>query len=1703
MLFALAVLANCLLPVAFSQTVMVTPTFIGTTGGSGTVTPTMHISYSVGEAMVTTLGPSGGSVDKLTQGFQQPESVCPTAFTFSVTPSTSPVCAGTNVTIEVVPTGGTGPFTYEWSTGQTTTSSNIVVAPSITTAYTFSITGCPTTGMHTVTVSPPISASVSTTDISCFGSSNGSATISTSGGTSPLSYLWSNSATTTSITGLSAGPYSVIVTDAAGCTAAGRASFWLEDFTLANNTTTDAGPTAWTRTVTTVTAQVMFNQFEVAGANNGYMTWSSQSINISAFTGGVDLSVNLSESGTMDAGDIITTSYALNGGATVTFPINGSISNDFTSASAKATGLVGTTLQIFVNIQYDGASPSTEVYDFDNVQVSGSPFTISSPTSAVTASAGSNASICNGGGGSLTVSASGGTGPYVYSWQPGSQTTSAVTVSPTSTTVYTVTVTDANSCSAVATNTMNVSSPSVAAGGNNTICNGQSTTLNVSVATGGVLPYTYLWNPGNLSTTAITVSPTTTAAYTLTLTDAISCSSIAVYTVTVNPLPSAPTAFASPNPVCEGGSITLTATGGGGVYSWTGPSFSQTGSVASLSGVTTSAAGTYSVTETVNGCTSPVGIISVTVNASPSAPTASVSVTPVCEGQPINLTASNAGASYFWTGPGGYTSAVQNPVITPSTASHSGTYSVTATISGCTGPAGTVSVSVDAPPSLADAGTNQTICGSPASTNLAAVTPTSGTGTWVPLGPSGTVQTPSSPTSAVTGILAGDNVFQWTVSNGACTPSVATVTVTVNTAPVVSITETPASCASNCDGTATMTVSTGTAPFTYLWTDPGTQTVLTAISLCPGPYTCTVTDAAGCTASASIAVTAPLALSNVISTTSVTCNGNTDGTATATLTGGTIPYTYNWFNGQTTSTATGLGFGTHSVVVNDANGCSTPKNFNIVQPNPIILNTTAGGTSCASSCDGFAGVSATGGTGTFTYAWNSTPPQSTASATGLCAQNYSVLVTDANGCTATTSVTITPGPALSPTITATKTVVCAGSPVTLTASGGVTASYVWNPGNISGAVLTVNPTTQTTYTASVTLGSCTKDTTITININSTPAALISASSPLTICNGDIVTLTASPASGVSYSWSNGPSFNPVVVTPGVSSNSYTLVVTDATTTCSASATIAFTVNPLPIVGITGPTTLCSGNSTTLTASGGVSYAWVPASISNPLVVFLSVPTGYTVTATDVNGCSDTASIFVNVTPAPIASVTATPASICAGGTSTLTASGGTNYAWSPGGSTSATMITPVLTSNASYTVTVSNGACSDTQSVTINVTNFSVVISSTDPDSSICVGDNLTLTATPGASYFWNTGAITQSIPIIGVSTNTYVVTVTTSGGCSGTDMMVVTVNPTPVASITSSADTACLLSSVTLTAASGGASYQWTVGPSTAVYSPILLVQGNNTYTVTVSNGSCSSTATHVVFAKSLPTITANANPTGICAGDTVFLTATGGATYVWSTGALSASTVDTPLASTTYTVIGTAANSCSNFATTSVVLNTITVDAGADVTICPGFTAALNAATTGSTSGVSFSWSPAQFLNDPSVQDPSATPDTTAMFIVNVTNGSCSAKDSVMVSTIRTPACVIHVYNGITPNGDNDNNTWFIDGIQSYPINRVVIFNRWGNKVWSAKGYNNKDIVWKGTDQQGNILADATYYYFVELYDGDGGAVFPPQSGWVEVTH
>ena len=259
---------------------------------------------------------------------------------------------------------------------------------------------------------------------------------------------------------------------------------------------------------------------------------------------------------------------------------------------------------------------------------------------------------------------------------------------------------------------------------------------------------------------------------------------------------------------------------------------------------------------------------------------------------------------------------------------------------------------------------------------------------------------PYSGDGTTTGLAAGTYTYTVTDANG-CTASCST-TVTEPAALVASCTSTDVSCNGGTDGSATVSASGGTAPYT----GEGTTTGLSA-----GSYTYTVTDANGCTASCSSTVAEPSALVLNCTSTDVTCNNAADGTTTIAATGGTPPY-------SGTGTNTGLGPDGYSYTVTDANGC-TASCFVVVNEPALLIATCSvtADVSCNGGSDGAASVSASGGTA---------PYSGEGAQTGLSAGAYTYTVTDANGCTATCTVTIAEPAALSASCSVTNDVSCNG-----------------------------------------------------------------------------------------------------------------------------------------------------------------------------------------------------------------------------------------------------------------------------------------------------------------------------------------------------------------------------------------------------------------------------------------------------------------------------------------------------------------------------------------------------------------------------------------------------------------------------------------------------------------------------------------------------
>ncbi len=424
-------------------------------------------------------------------------------------------------------------------------------------------------------------------------------------------------------------------------------------------------------------------------------------------------------------------------------------------------------------------------------------------------------------------------------------------------------------------------------------------------------------------------------------------------------------------------------------------------------------------------------------------------------------------------------------------------------------------------------------------------------------------------------------------------------------------------------------------------------------------------------------------------------------------------------------------------------------------------------------------------------------------------------------------------------------------------------------------------------------------------INTTPTA------NGTICAGNSAVLSAS-GTGI-INWYSAPT-NGVSLGSGVTFT--TSALTNNTTyyaeatTCNTGTTrtaISVTVNPTPTVSITGNSTICAGNSATLTASGANTYVWSGSGTSSPTKTVNPISTTvYTVTGTGSNGCAATASLAVNVNSFPLPIVTiGGNGSICSGSSATLTASGASTYVWAGGGTTATKIVSPVNTTTYSVIGTDANG-CYNTssKSVTVNATPTITVNSG-----SICSGNSFTIVPTGASTYTYSSGTAIVT-PII---STTYSVTGTSAQGCVSSNTVVssVTVNTKPIIAVNSGS--ICLGNSFIIVP-TGASTYTYSGGSN--VVSPTT----STSYSVTgTSAQGCmsSNTAISSVTVNAKPSIIASGNNSGICSGQTVTLTVTGAATYTWSTNSNAPSIVVSPTITTTYSVNGTNGNGCSNYAT------------------------------------------------------------------------------------------------------------------------------------------------------------------------------------------
>jgi len=1169
---------------------------------------------------------------------------------------------------------------------------------------------------------------------------------------------------------------------------------------------------------------------------------------------------------------------------------------------------------------------------------------------------------------------SGGTPPLTYSWSgPNSFTSTDVNpeidnVTTAAAGVYTVTATDSHGCIGVGTSSaISAVSNSVTlvTSGDVTICPGGPTTLTSSGAS------TYDWNPTtNLApTTGNNVSATPTSDITYTVTGhngncydkkTIHVSMLPQYPVTASAASNGTISETGVTNICQGTDHTYIVTPASGYHiadvavdgssighvppfvvhnvlaprtinasfapDCTAPSISCTGNVthgadagACNAVVTYSAATAGGTSPTItysqnSGTAFSVGVTTVTATATNTCGTAScnflVTVNPntlsvsashtnaTCyngHDGTITTTVSGGSGSYAYSWTGGATGA--NP-----TALGAGTYTVTVTDNNCSAvSAVSATVTITQPTVVTPVATAGTIACN-GETTVVTVTATGGSGTY------------TSGTGDHT-VTAGDYGYTVTDNHG-CT---GTVSVTVTEPDPVTISAAAGTIA--CNGQTTTIVVTGAGG-----TSPLTGVATYTVSA--GTYDYTVTDAHTCSATTTVTVTQPDALAVNGTVTNVNCHGNTTGSITTSVSGGTTPYSYSWSTGATTSGLSAKAAGTYTVTVTDGNLCTTTASYTITQPDVLSVSGTMAGVDCNGNSTGSISTTVSGGTPGYSYSWSNSAI--TANISALAAGTYTVTVTDANLCTASTTKTVTEPAVFTATATA-GTIACHGGSTTIVVAG--------SGGTTPLPAVATYTVTAGTYNYSISDGNgCPAAASATI---ANPATLILSATTNNIgctggSTGSITTTTSGGTTPYAYSWSNGATTSNI---SSLAAGTYSVTVTDHN---ACTATGSGTISNNSISGFSGTTANVSchgGNngSVTTTVSGGNSpytYSW--SNGANTASVSGLTAATYTVSVTDAGGCSATGSYTITQPTTVSVSGTITNENCNAGtnGSVTTSVSGGTSgytYSWSTGATTAS------ITNKAqgTYTVTVTDAnLCTATASYTITQPT-ALSVSGTVTNENCNGGNNGSVTANPsggtsGYTYSWSTGATTASIT--SKTAATYTVTVTDAKLCTTTGAYTIT-QPTALSvsgTITNESCSGGTTGSVTTTVSGGtsGYTYSWSTGATTSS----ITGKAAGTYTVTVTDvKSCTTTGVYTITQPAVVTSTITGSSSTLGGVANTYTGPSGLSSYTWSVSGTGASisgsstgssvSIATLCSSTTYTVTLTTSNgSCSSTSTLHV---------------------------------------------------------------------------------------------------------------------------------------------------------------------------------------
>ncbi len=1603
----------------------------------------------------------------------------PPALVSSLVSQTDILCNGSNTgAATVTASGGVPGYTYAWNSAppQNTSTASALLAGTYQCVVT-DLNGCQNTTPVTLTEPTDIATSTdAVTDVSCNGNQNGSISISVSGGTPGYTYLWSpNGATTQDITGLDTGTYVCTITDMNGCTAQVSAH------------------------VSQPSAVVPLLGLPVSST---------------------DLLCNNDSSGT---------------GAVNTGLLGGTPPYSYAWSTGAATSSVSGLHAGSVTVTITDANGCTADSTFNISEPLPLTDSFSTPTSYF---CGFGIS-CNGlSDGSIDLSVGGGTPPYSYSWNGGIYTVEDLSNIPAG--VYNVTVTDTNGCvrsdsytvTQPAPLAVNISSP-VNAGGFNIACHGESSGIIHTAVTGGCAQYSYDWGSGPVSADSLVGLP---AGFdSVLVTDQNGCSIMDTITLTepdtIVPLITS-VLINGVNISCFGGSngqvFLDTIIGGSPPYSWT---WSTGDTLDSLIGV---GAGQYSIhVIDVNGCSN-------NALATLTQPDPVVSQLSTSHYNAYEISCHGASDGYInidtvFGGVPGYTFQWS----TTSTADSigglpAGTYNlVISDTNGCTD---SVDIQLTEPDgylvsaTLSDQNGYSVSCNG--STNgTIDLSLSGGTGNyfylWMPNGDT---------TSNLIGVGAGTYCAHITDDNN-CPLDTCFI---LNEPPILGATDSLSaynggsniSCFSLYDGYVSVTPSGGVPSYMIVWSTGDTSSFLS--SLPAGTFTYTVTDSNGCVFTDSVTLTQPLPLSvTQDSIHSILCHGDTTGCIFLTVAGGIAPFTYYWPSEDSTQDQCNLGAGFYQVTVTDANGCVSVDSFSLSEPpqlsnSPTLSLYTGSNVQCNGGSNGYILLNETGGTPSYTYSWTGTTATGD-SAGGLLAGTYSVLVTDSNQCRDSATVTLTEPPAFVLNGISSSPTTCGSTNgiAWIDLSGGVPPySYSWNTSPVQ---ITDTASGLGTGTVTVTVtdsAGCTYTDSIFVNNTANLAASAQPSQDVS-CNGlanGTASITVSGGTApFTFNWT--PNVSTDSTADSLAAGSYTVTVTDSNG-CTATATVTVS-QPAPLdVSSSSTNVQCHGDSTgtaTATVGGGgtppFTYNWQPVNDTNQTANGLPIGT-YTCTITDSHGCDTTISATITE-PTAVAASTAHSNVDCHGnatGTDSVFASGGTpnyTYLWTPSNQVTA-VATGLLAGNYSVTITDAHGCTLIVNDTITEPIVLDASISVTDIDSVNCNGEvngAATVTVSGGTTaytYLWSpiggSGVTASNLPA-----GTYTVNVTDANGCTASATATIDQPNVLAVSVSGSGSVTCNGGNdgIAIAVVSGGTTaytYSWS---PVAGSGDTLANLSSGTYTVTVTDfHGCTGTGTFTIIDPPALTTTATA-PTEVC-GSSTSLTGTllNNQTGVWTSSDQGVTFDDTTSANSqasglqftmttsfTWSITDTTTH-CMAMASVQVLADepvTAQID-GPDTAFClhsQDYRGHFDVKAIQPVPGTG-TWSVAVgtgTIDDSASADIKYSTDQpgTSILVWSVVNGLCNASDSITLKIKNDGACLdLDLPTGFTPNSDGFNDDYNIHGIENYPANTFIVYNRWGNEVYKKDNYVNHD--WKGVNDKGDPLPDGTYYVILVINDGSG---------------